>query len=460
MPIGVLKPLRNERVAELPGSSDFVNRWRKQIYPLKGWWAAASLAYVAGLAWRFYYLFVFHRAENFIYSDMGGYYQAARLYFTAGFHSTITDSLSPPGTAYFFGFLLNGTNDWSAVYAAQWFFSALIPLLIAGIGNQVYGLRVALLALVISSLYFPFIDYAGFILSENLFIFCLLAAMYFLVRALRQNSRRNSVLLAVGSGFFWAAAASFKTHGIIIAFALCFFGFCVQTKNRRATASLFLVTALATAFFIVPLVIRATRLNDSKFLLIANNGIFNSYLALIPDALGGTFVDPKSKRQFSYSSPSRFQRGYTKMVNVPAAPYDKAAITKLLWKSAKTYPVDTALLAFENFLDLFVTLPWPSCENSQKRWVRLFQEIFWIGILLPSVNFVWRRRKSLWDFRNERTPPEWVLVLPILIMSLLSTVTGSEVRYRIPFDGFFILLAAASYFSVTTKPQKPKLSVE
>ena len=60
-----------------------------------------------------------------------------------------------------------------------------------------FGRRTAILALIVGSLYLPFIDCAGFFLTENPFMFCTLLSLWLLVRSLNTAHSLSPVPLIV-----------------------------------------------------------------------------------------------------------------------------------------------------------------------------------------------------------------------------------------------------------------------
>jgi hypothetical protein len=49
---------------------------------------------------------------------------------------------------------------------------------------------------------------------------------------------------------------------------------------------------------------------------------------------------------------------------------------------------------------------------------------------------------------DARSLPEWLLLAPLLGLMATVFVTIGEVRYRVPFDGLLIVLAARTYMSM------------
>ncbi|MEK6249610.1 MAG: hypothetical protein N2C12_15615, partial [Planctomycetales bacterium] len=118
------------------------------------------------------------------------------------------------------------------------------------------------------------------------------------------------------------------------------------------------------------------------------------------------------------------------------------------WKWSKENPKEALTSSCQNVLDLFYgSLAFPSNKHKTwKHWVDWFQWVFWILILLPTVLFLisccWRRL-SLAKTKIEFA--DILLLLPIVGLVIVAFFTIGQPRYRIPFDAFFILLAARFY---------------
>jgi 4-amino-4-deoxy-L-arabinose transferase-like glycosyltransferase len=415
----------------------------RRAIPRTGLGFAAGGAFTLGLLWRVLYVFVFHPAERFLYKDMELIHRVAVSLFRPGHRPSLVDTLAPPGAPMFFGTLLALDPSYRLVHGAQLLLSALVPVLVAAIALEIYGRRIAAWALIVASLYFPFIDYAGYLLTENPFLFCLCAAVYCWLKLLRSADASHAARWGVAAGLFWGCAAAFKTHGALLCLASCAVAaLCGWRTGNRKLLGGFAASVAALVLFLTPLVVRATRLNESRFTFLASNGVFNTYLALLPGVAGGKFHDEKRGYHFEYGSPARWQRGYRDFVDVPYGPYDRAEILELIRQSVRERPMETLRVAVDNFLDLFLHDPWPSAFNGQRRLSSFFQTLFLPFILLPAGLYLWRRRRAL---RRSESLGELLLVVPVVGMALLSFVTGAEIRYRVPFDGFLILFALCAY---------------
>jgi hypothetical protein len=98
--------------------------------------------------------------------------------------------------------------------------------------------------------------------------------------------------------------------------------------------------------------------------------------------------------------------------------------------------------SLENIPFLFVgNVLWPATNNS---YVRL-HGIFW-GCFLIAGLVVWCR--SCWPLRADGWPEVLTWAVPILALFLCVYVFKSEIRFRVPFDVFFIPVALKGWASI------------
>ncbi len=94
-----------------------------------------------------------------------------------------------------------------------------MPLLIAHAARLSSGDRPGDIALVMASAHFGFIHYGGFFLSEQLFQFTVVAALWLTVLAARLHTSlpRWRLIAAGGSGIAWGLAALFRPNVLPVA---------------------------------------------------------------------------------------------------------------------------------------------------------------------------------------------------------------------------------------------------
>ncbi|HEX7328783.1 MAG TPA: hypothetical protein VF428_09625, partial [Casimicrobiaceae bacterium] len=125
---------------------------------------------IVGALARAAYVFVLHPAVDHVYSDMEGYVHRALAWAAFGRRGEgIADTIYPVGPTIYFGLLSRLDPSWRVAAVTQWAVSVAIVGLVWTIARRLYGNVVAVVALAITSVYFPLIHYAGLFMAENPF---------------------------------------------------------------------------------------------------------------------------------------------------------------------------------------------------------------------------------------------------------------------------------------------------
>jgi hypothetical protein len=106
--------------------------------------------------------------------------------------------------------------------------------------------------------------------------------------------------------------------------------------------------------------------------------------------------------------------------------------------------------SLENVPFLFIgNLSWPGHRTSVAAPVRLY-ELF-VAIFLVIGLAVWLR--SCWPMRSNGYERVLVWAMPILALFICAYVFKSEIRYRVPFDVYFIPVAIRGWMSILQAPR-------
>jgi hypothetical protein len=407
--------------------------------------------YALGVVGRALYIVVLFPPTEHVPSDAEWYMRAAVELFDPSYRQTVTDTIWPPGTAYYLGALRWLGGGFGLAVWAQLALSASVPPLVAALARTLHDERAARVALVVSSLYLPFVDYFAYFLSEGPFLVCLVGAALLLVRALAtvrpeevpHTGLRPSLARFAAFGLACGVAASLKGQ-VLLPFA----GWLVLLlASARAARRPRLALGAAAALFgallvIVPLSARATRLHGGVPTLISSN----AGAAVIVGHWGPIrrfrFVEARTGSDFWVSSAVAIQHGYQGEQTFPFALHDSRAALRAVAERAAEHPGAVLAQSLGNVLDLFLGgVPWPAVELRGARAMRASELGFALVILLPALLRLWRRRAALLDLRAGPTP-EQVLAVPILGLLATAFLTHGEPRYRIPFDAIFLVLAA------------------
>lgn len=416
-----------------------------------------ATAYVLGVAARALYVLGLHHPRHFVVSDAANLMALARRLVTTPETQQVSDTIWPPGAP---ALLALGIRLDLTLGAAAWLqllLSALVPLLVAHATALMAGTAAGWLALIAASLHFGFVHYAGFVLSEQLFQLAVSLALWSSVLGLRAgeaalasppsaHDRWRLALLGAAPGAAWALATSLRPNALpvaaLVALAL---GYRWWRQRERRAPWLLLGGLLALLLGLAPLAARCTRLSGA-FCPVSNNVAMNMVLGQAGEFMGLYFKNPEHPELDSgWVPPALLQHGYTRMRDVPFSIYDTREAFAWFVQRFFAAPGAFLLRAFGNALDLFRFEYWPDNPGGLNgRFVTVAKQVFFLGVLAPGlVGAVLALRRVLCS-RAPSPSLVFVAVLPPALCFVAALSLG-EPRYRIPFDGVFILLAAALY---------------
>ncbi|MCE9545032.1 MAG: phospholipid carrier-dependent glycosyltransferase [Planctomycetia bacterium] len=360
------------------------NQWAEWANYLRGypllnpaWWAprwglisafASGCAFAVGVCCRYFYIYHVHPPTSFIYSDMNGYVGTALAWIQPDHQFGPADAFQAPGYHWMLGFLFQRDPTKALAVLVQFLMSIAVPPMLALMTYRLYGRAVAMVSLALSSLYFPFIDYAGYFLSESPFLFSMVLSMLLLVWAIDARwgwlsqacallsgitlgvsaAIKPAVLLGAVLIFVWLAGAVWRHRwtwkdraawaGLVLSCAA--FGVTVGFKSPILTLlgsipvlffagliawfqweqremwqpcwvrlGLVMITSVVgLAMIIVPMSVRATHLNRGKFTLISTNGPMNMQQGHAGENVSGVIFAPPGGGRWQWGSPTVNQK--------------------------------------------------------------------------------------------------------------------------------------------------------
>jgi hypothetical protein len=129
-------------------------------------------------------------------------------------------------------------------------------------------------------------------------------------------------------------------------------------------------------------------------------------------------------------------------MRVPFPLTDTAANSAEAWRWIFAHPFESLVLSLDHIYDTFfgVTM-WPSFNTGAWPYANLSQYAFVLLLFVPAVlACAWIARRGARAFLTSRTA---LVLSPILALAITVAIATGEVRYRIPFDIFFIAIACA-----------------
>ena len=409
------------------------------------------LSFVVGILLRYQFICVENRPSDpaNILGDAGWYVYEAVHFFEPDFRPNLFDTLYPPGTPIYFALLRAIDPSMRVLDLMQWFLSCLVPLLLFSLARQLFSKQAALFVLAFSSLYFPLWEYFGYFLSEGPFLVTLFSTFFLLVMSLRSPSRFVAIALGFFAGLMLGLSASFKSCVLFSALLVALGLLWGRRKSQLRLVPSFFAAALGLVAVLLPMSIRATRLNEGNFLLIANDA-HRTFLLGHQGRVGLTwFYDDKRNFHQNFINPNSNQHNYAEQRTYRFGPYEAAPNYAAGWDWIRRNPGEAFLLSLEHVFDLFaIALPWPGYFRSYARWTSFFNQVFMALILLPALLHLFRSRRELWEARPELLG-DLIVALAGCSIYILAFFFLGEGRYRIMYDGFLILLAARAFFPRT-----------
>lgn len=408
---------------------------------------AAWLAATGGIAWRILSILVYHRPSQFVFSDMETYVRWAEDY-CIGNPASAEHTMHPPGAAILFGTVQCLRGQIADVEMLLLALTLSVLPLVWWLATLVVSREAALLTLIFASVYPPFVDYGGFFLTEiPTIVGILLGACLFLVALKNVQSREagdiepKPVLLGGVSGIIFGAAAVVKTQALIPAVVYLLYGFWSsrqRTSGRLMSFFFVLGLALPLAFASA----RCTRLAKQPC-LVANDAGQNILQGIYP---GLHFVEyfpggELAGAHYRFENPTGHWRNWQNTPKFDFAPWDNKRIFPVIREIIREHPFDVLGLCFLHVIDLLGGSPlWPTADQAITWYTRSGNIFFDILILLPILigiaGFAGRDARP-------RGAAAWLLGGPVLGLMAVIFCTLGESRYRIPFDGFTIILASS-----------------
>lgn len=356
--------------------------------------------------------------DRMIFSDMANYVQIANDLLNHKW--LVTHFFQPIGFPYLLYLLKLQSPDWlvflaliqiSASTASLWFIWKTV--------KETMSEKLGLFSLGLASIHLPWIAFNGLVLSESLFIFFLSVLAWLTMRLVRKGNILNAVLWVVI--FFFA----FLIKGTHVFFAPMLILTLFYLKRFAAIKYLAtMVVLLSFCFFGHGLF---TKAKINKFQMSASAGGLNFVEGKCPQK------NNADSNGYSWLSPLYHQLGMTDMKKWDRPFSDSGYFMKEGFKCIGDNPI-ILIQSLEGIPYLFVgNVLWPVNQMAVKntmRWYELFFGCFCLIGLAVYFRFL--------GSNENKTEEILVWVLPILSVFLCVYIFKSEIRFRIPFDIWFI----------------------
>lgn len=371
--------------------------------------------------------------------------------------------------------------------------------------------RTAQAAIIFGSVYFPYIDFGGYYLAEihMTLVATLCIALYLLAmrliadperepevapptsaakdyrtakakdetpearsgffdplfEALRDRKARlfGAILCAVVGGFLFSFAMALKMVAMLAigGFVATHFFFAKKPRwiFKFILPALFILAALPLTKVMVT---RCTQANvepgqtEGRFCTGSNKSAADFLLGHKGRIQGIEWRDPKVPGVVGFGNPAAYQHGYREKAVVPFLITNQEENNKAAWDWIRKNRGEALVLSFEHVWDAFGgSYPWP--PNATKIWPfsYAFHFLFLVFVLFPALvrlTDVLRDRGVVGLLRSD----EFILLSPIFGVCAAVFLATGEVRYRIPWDPVFFLLAIEFYRNIKYRFSEPK----
>jgi len=410
-------------------------------------------AFVYGAAWRWMHVTRWHDPREYVYSDMKMYVDLGKRLAKPDYVLRAGDVTHPPGTTKLIAWFYEHDPDLSSLVVFQALVSIMVPVALGALALVAFDRTTARATVVISSLYFPFIDYGGFFLAEVYMMVLVPSCLALYLASVRQTKWWRVAPLGLGAGvaLFCALAMKMVALPAILGFAILHWLLRAESTRRVKTMAL-LCLVLGALPGSAAMTERCTDANGGELCFGSNKGGADFLLGHYGRIQGVKWVDPKQRGYVSFGSPSAYQHGYRKVREVPFAITDGEQNSQAAWDWIRKRKVHAVVLSSEHVFDTMgATLPWPAVATKYWAGVQGAQYLFLLFLLFPAVVRCLdiAREQGVWPMLQSR---ELCLLSPLFGVMLAVFIATGEPRYRIPFDGLIMLVAIQFYRTFQKKP--------
>lgn len=411
------------------------------------------LVFALGVVVRWFYVIKWHDPRRYIYSDMAMYVELAKQIAPPDYVLTTYHVTHPPGTVWLMLFFFGRDPTMMQHVYFNFVICSLVPLAVGALGWVAFDRRCGQISLILASSYFAFIDFGGYFLAEIhiAFVATTTIVLYLLANKIAEGppSPKRTVaftLVAVVGGIFFSFAMTLKMVAMLTIGALCLvhlvFTKCPQRLVRASVLGIFLVSALPLTGYVAN---RCTKANEGHFCSGSNKSAADFLLGHYGRIGGIEWRDQKTGVVFIFGSPAASQHSYPKTEKVPFGITDQPANNKEAWSWIGKHPDQAIILSVEHVWDAFGgSYPWPTNMTPMWTWSYGAHYAFLFLVIVPAIILlvdVLRDRGVMGLLRSM----ELAVFSPILGLCFALFLATGEIRYRVPWDGMFIVLAVELY---------------
>lgn len=397
----------------------------------KRYWLTVQCLFIVAFAVRIIFLFQGKALTDQIWSDMFEYTIKADQVLDGIWKET--HFFQSIGYSLMIALFKKNFHDWGfSLSSLQAILSFLTVYVVFVTATASFGRKIGLITLFFASVHLPWIVFINLALPETIFTFLLSVLAWLSLKIV--TTERPSIFYSISWGLTFIAGFWLKgTH--IFLLPLFFLGLLIY-KRWQAIPS---IIAMGLVFVIGASLHGALAFNKiGKFQLSSSTGGLNFIEGKCP------FKNNRDSAGYSFLSPVYFQ---LQMMDEKKWPQPFTNSKYYMRQGLKCIQRNPTVLiqSFEAIPFLFIgnTL-WPINQFSYSAPARLYEQIFAILVMCGLIFYglVLIQEKDRW--KNIL-----IWILPGLSVCLCVYVFKSEIRYRIPFDVWFIPLSVVGWTKIS-----------
>jgi 4-amino-4-deoxy-L-arabinose transferase-like glycosyltransferase len=400
-----------------------------------------------GLLFRFFYVFIIHPPENYLFSDADKYYESAKK-ISKGIKENVEDTFYPPATPFVYSVFFYTKNRFRYIKLFNVLISTLTCILVFLISKCLFGNLAAFFGFFVSSFNCLFIDFTGYLMSETLYTFVLAMMFYCFLLSIIAKHQKYRKLFSILAGLFLIIAGAVKAAILLFIPFFCIWWFFNFKKYKIFWNSVFYCIGFIPLAFLLAL--RFYSLTHEIGLISSNAG-FNFFQGRSHINLA-TFVDKKGNIVKEIGSPVAIYKNYLYNDTFKVHYYNSNWFYHKGIEEIKKDIPRTIAFSVSNFFDLFISIEiWPTCFSPLGPWIKVANILFVFLIIIPAVFFLF------YNFPFFLNGHQLLVTFPVLVIVLTSIIYYGDPRFRVPFDIFFIIIASFFYSQIYHKLKIDKI---
>lgn len=391
------------------------------IFKFQSHTEAAVILAVSGaaLAIRWWLVFKVSLPETFIFSDMAAYLQRGWEMENGAYH--VSQLFQPPGFTLLSTWIRN-IGGWQLYNWSQVILSWGTVLLIYQIARENLSRSIAIVAFLLASFHMPLISVATLHYAENSYAFLITLSLLFLLRALK----KPSIKIFAITGILFSLSFYFKGNHAFFMPLFCLW-YLYQNREDLVPALRNVLSLTLGFFFVCSIHAVWTAKHYGKPSIGPTAGALNFVEGKCPSKDN---VDSTGSR---WLSPMFIATGELTFKEWPRPFTDQA----YFWREGIKCVQENPMVLLESFRYVYFLFGgnslWPVMDSPVSEYFKLWDYLYNPFIVFAIMGIMLSRSRKVWSELSS-----------LLVLSLFLTVWffKSEYRFRVPFDGIFILWAS------------------